>query len=319
MADYRFFADMCLAVCLDHSNMKEIMAYGEPKTVFRYIKDGILEKNIETFEREIGSFLFDLSSGCKMLNYLKGSNVSIPKDNMTCGYLKKVIDKAVSSDNTDNDDMEWLYDHLEITQTDLINEDFVYYQRHLSFSPSREPNTDQAIDYLLNRYVKDDMPMMIVKGRNGAEYAVTDVSLVSMVEYYIRTLYGRSLFPRYCLNCGRLFIAKSSLFDVLCSETCRKQRNSEKLSRYKEKHNDEYEAQYMKIYQKWYSRIRRAKEKGQLSENNLQICSDIFSNFTSESYEKRNDVRNGAISSEAFSQWIDNFEIQMNMLWTDIK
>ena len=106
---------------------------------------------------------------------------------------------------------------------------------------------------------------------------------------------------------------------MLCSDACRKQRNSEKLSRYKEKHNDEYEAQYMKVYQRWYTRIRRAKEKGQLTGDNLQLCNDIFSNFTSESYEKRNGVRNGDISPEAFSEWIENFEIQMNMLWADIK
>lgn len=319
MADYKFFADMCIAICVDCVNLKEIIIYGEPKKVFRYINGGIFaDKCVEKAEREIGSFLFDLSSDCKMLNYLKGRSVAVPDDNVTCDYLKKVIDKALS-DRIGEDELEWLCNHLEITQTVLIDRDFEYHQRHISFTPSRDPNTDQAIDYLLGRYVKDDMPMMIIKGKNGAEYAVTDVSLVSMVEYYIRLLYSKSLFPRYCLNCGKLFIAKSSLFDVLCSDACRKQRNSEKLSRYKEKHNDEYEAQYMKVYQRWYTRIRRAKEKGQLTGDNLQLCNDIFSNFTSESYEKRNGVRNGDISPEAFSEWIDNFEIQMNMLWADIK
>lgn len=319
MADYKFFSDMCIAICVDCDNLKEIIIYGEPKKVFRYINGGIFaDKSVEKAEREIGSFLFELSSDCKMLNYLKGSRVAVPDDNVTCGYLKKVIDKALS-DRIGEDELEWLCEHLEITQTALINEDFVYHQRHISFTPSRDPNTDQVIDYLLGRYVKDDMPMMIIKGKNGVEYAVTDVSLVSMVEYYIRLLYSKSLFPRYCLNCGKLFIAKSSLFDVLCSDACRKQRNSEKLSRYKEKHNDEYEAQYMKVYQRWYTRIRRAKEKGQLTGDKLQLCNDIFSNFTSESYEKRNGVRNGDISPEAFSRWIDNFEIQMNMFWADIK
>lgn len=319
MPNYKFFADMCMAVCVDCDNLKEIIIYGEPKKVFKYINGGFFaEKSIEKAEREIGSFLFDLSSDCKMLNYFKGSSISVPDDNVTCRYLKKVIDKVLS-DNIDENETEWLYEHLEITQTALINEDFIYHQRHISFTPSRDPNTEQALDYLLNRYVKDDIPIMIIKGKNGLEYAVTDVSLVSAVEYYIRLLYSKSLFPRYCLNCGKLFIAKSSLFDVLCSDACRKQRNSEKMSRYKEKHNDEYEAQYMKVYQRWYTRIRRAKNKDQLTGDKLLLCNDIFSNFTSESYEKRNDVRNGDITPEAFSQWIEAFEIQMNMFWADIK
>ena len=317
MANYKFFADMCIAICVDCNDLKEISITGEPQNVFRYIKGDTVDE-VTVFEREIGAFLFDLSEKCRMLNYMKGENISISDNNVTCGYLKKVIDKAYSENAlSDEEDMEWLCDHLEITQTALIDEDFIYFQRHLSFSPAKEQSTNQAVDYLLNRYIKDDMPMMIVKGKNGREYAVTDVSMVSMVEYYIRLIYSSNLFPRSCLNCGKLFIAKSSLFDVLCSDACRKQRNSEKLIRYKEKHNDEYEAQYMKVYQRWYTRIRRAKEKGQITEDKLQTCNDIFSNFTSESYEKRNDVRSGSISPEAYSQWIDNFEIQMNMLWKD--
>lgn len=319
MADYNFFENMCIAVCVDCGKLTEKIIYGEPKKVFNYIKGGLFaERSVNIAEREIGSLLFDLSADCKMLNYLKGSIVTVPDSNVTCIYLKKVIDNAMS-DSIGEDELDWLCKQLEITQTALINRDFEYHQRHISFTPSREPNTDQAVDYLLNGYVRDDMPMMIIKDKSGAEYAVTDVSLVSVVEYYIRLLYSKSLFPRYCLNCGRLFIAKSSLFDVLCSDTCRKQRNSEKLSRYKEKHNDEYEAQYMKVYQRWYTRIRRAKEKGQLTGDKLQLCNDIFSNFTSESYEKRNGVRNGDITPEAFSEWINNFEIQMNMFWADIK
>lgn len=312
---------MCFAIRVDCVNLKETIIIGKPKKVFKYIK-GELDNDmmIKVFEREIGSFLFELSGKYKMENYLKGDIFCVSEDNVICSYLKSVIDKAKLLNKLNNEDkLEWFHNHLEITQTELISKRFIDFQRHISFSSSRVPNANQAVDYLINGYVKDDMPMMIVKDKNGAEYAVTDVSLVSMVEYYIRLLYSNNLFPRRCLNCDRLFIAKTSLFDVLCSDACRNQRNIEKLSRYKEKHNDEYESEYMKVYQRWYTRIRRAKEKGQISGDNLQICNDIFSNFTSESYEKRNGVRNGDISSQAFKRWIDNFEIQMNMFWNGIK
>lgn len=316
MADYKFFADMCIAICVDCNDMKEIIIYGEPKKVFKYINGDVSEgKSVQTFKREIGSFLCDLSSDCKMQNYLNGCNVTIPDDNVTCIYLKMVIDK-VNSNNllSDDDEEKWLNNHLDITQTPLIDKDFEYNQRHFSYTPSRVPNTNQAIDCLLGRHVKDNMPMMIMRDKNGVEYAVTDVSLVSMVEYYIRLLYSKNLFPRYCLNCGKLFIAKSSIFDVLCSDACKKQRNSEKIIRYKEKHNDEFEAQYMKVYQRWYTRIRRAKEKGQLTGDKLQLCDNIFSNFASESYEKRNAVRSGEISPEAYLQWINEFDNRMNIV-----
>lgn len=52
-----------------------------------------------------------------------------------------------------------------------------------------------------------------------------------------------------------------------------------------------------------------------MSKYNLQICNKIFSNFTSESYDKRYDVRNGKITHDAFLEWLDNYNKQMNTLF----
>ena len=51
MADYKFFADMCMAICVDCNDLKEIIIYGEPKKVFKYINGGFFaEKSVEVYK-----------------------------------------------------------------------------------------------------------------------------------------------------------------------------------------------------------------------------------------------------------------------------
>jgi len=195
----------------------------------------------------------------------------------------------------------------------LLTDDFFEAQKHLKLNSEHRYSayellnsyTDKPCDssMLTAFYLKDKLYMSI---QNDFKY---------LLQFYLDTLYNVNLFPRRCKRCNGLFLAKTSWFDVLCSDYCKKQSAIEKKNRYIEKHNDEYEAQYMKVYQKWYTRIRRAKAKGQMSKDKLQICNKIFSNFTSESYEKRYDVRNGKITHDAFLEWLDNYNNQMNTLF----
>lgn len=108
------------------------------------------------------------------------------------------------------------------------------------------------------------------------------------------------------------FLAKTHLFDVLC-QTCRKKSTAEKALRYKENHNDDYETQYIKVYQKWYTRIRRAKARGQLTDDKFDICNNLFFRFSSESQMKRLGVKIGDLSIDEFERWIAQFENHMTV------
>ena len=195
----------------------------------------------------------------------------------------------------------------------LLTDDFFEAQKHLKLNSEHRYSAYELLKFYTDKlcdssmltafYLKDKLYMSI---QNDFKY---------LLQFYLDTLYNVNLFPRRCKRCNGLFLAKTSWFDVLCSDSCKKQSAIEKKNRYIEKHNDEYEAQYMKVYQKWYTRIRRAKAKGQMSKDKLQICNKIFSSFTSESYEKRYDVRNGKITHDAFLEWLDNYNNQMNTLF----
>ena len=193
--------------------------------------------------------------------------------------------------------------------TPLLTDDFFEAQRHLKLTSEHRYSayellksyTDKQCDLspLTAFYLKDRLYMSI---QNDFKY---------LLQFYLDTLYNNNLFPRRCKRCNSLFLAKTSWFDVLCSDSCKKQSAIEKKNKYKDKHNDEYEVQYLRMYQRWYTRIRRAKIKGKLTETELQIYNDAFSKFAFESAEKRNAVREQKISPEEYQKWLCEFDLQM--------
>lgn len=306
MKIYDALNNLCFALCIDVKQMKETFIYGTPDNIIEWI-NGKNIADINVFQREIGSFLFDLSS----------DSMNVSDENVVFCYLRNVIDKANSVDISD-DTRKWLSKHLEITQTKIITEDFVEHQRHVSFRSNITVAIDKMIDYSLKRYWQDPSPLMFMKDKYNNDYAITDIDIISTVKYYLRTLYINGLFPRICLNCGRPFIARTYVFDVLCQRDCKKERESDYNRRYKERHNNEYEKLYLKIYRKWYTRLNRSKTATNNTDPSFIQCYEVFSSFISESYDKRTAVSNGDITPDDFKAWIEKKESEMSALWKHI-
>lgn len=196
----------------------------------------------------------------------------------------------------------------------LLTDDFFQAQRHLSLNKmhgysaynvlkkSCDPETACDPAEELRMFYSEDRLYI-------AAESSTDLTLF---RYYLDTIYAAGLFPRRCSDCGKLLIGKTHLFDVLCSE-CRKRRDYEKNIRYRENHDNEFETMYRKVYQRWYTRIRRAKKSKELPEDKLKSCADAFFKYASESKEIRHNVNCGEISPDDFSRWIDNFEASMKL------
>ena len=271
------------AVSLDIDNQREHIIYCSDSIEAFYTNQ---TDNVFKIERPLGEFIFDFS-----------------------GLQEQERYNAVT---------EYLSNFPEHNSAHILTEIFFEAQRHLSFLPLKNdknrfctydvlkicsPETICKTEYDLRAfYVEDKL------------YIATEYDVVSLFRYYLDELYAAHLFPHKCNSCCGLFLSDKMRGGYICLN-CRKQRNYEKLCRYKDNHDDKYEAQYMKVYQKWYTRIRRAKERGQMSKDKLQICNKIFSKFTSESYKKRCDVRNGKITPDAFLEWLDNYNNQMNTLF----
>lgn len=189
----------------------------------------------------------------------------------------------------------------------LLTDDFLEKQRHLSFNEMHRYSSYIILKDYPDDNEKSKLTAFYIQNRL---YMATQGNFKSLFQYYLDELYSDGLFPRKCKRCGSLILARTNYFDILCF-ACRKDAVAEKTIRYKENHNDEYEALYIKVYQRWYTRIRRAKAKGQLTDDKLKICNDIFSRFSSESCIKRSSVKNGDMSAYEFEEWIASFENQL--------
>lgn len=204
---------------------------------------------------------------------------------------------------------EYLSIFSDMKAAELLTDDFLESQKHLSLNEAHRYSSYDILKKYPDNNESSKLTAFYIQDRL---YVAAQNNLKYLLQYYLDTLYANNLFPRKCKCCNGLFLAKTHLFDVLC-QTCREKSTAEKTLRYKENHNDDYETQYIKIYQKWYTRIRRAKARGQLTDDKLDLCNELFFRFSSESQMKRLGVKIGDLSIDKFERWIAQFENQMTV------
>ena len=139
---------------------------------------------------------------------------------------------------------EYLSNFSDLDKECLLTDRFFDAQRQLSFSPLRFRAYDVFHEWLPDFYngVCDIRQFYLEdKLYFAAEYDLKGLFLI-----YLDTIYNAKLFPHKC-KCGSLFLTDKRRGGFTCP-ACIKNSNVEKLLRYKKKHNDEYEAQYMKVY-----------------------------------------------------------------------
>lgn len=202
---------------------------------------------------------------------------------------------------------EYLSIFSDMKAAELLTDDFLESQKHLSLNEAHRYSSYDVLKKYPDNNESSKLTAFYIQDRL---YVAAQNNLKYLLQYYLDTLYANNLFPRKCKCCNGPFLAKTHLFDVLC-QTCREKSIDEKALRYKENHNDDYETQYIKVYQRWYTRIRRAKARGQLTDDKLDICNELFFRFSSESLMKRVSVKNGDLSVDEFENWLTRFETQM--------
>lgn len=191
----------------------------------------------------------------------------------------------------------------------LLTDDFFQAQRHLSLNKMHGYSAYNVLKSC-PKMIDEPTDLRVIYMEDRLYVAAETDSDTTLFRYYLDTIYAAGLFPRRCSDCGKLLIGKTHLFDVLCPE-CRKRRDYEKNIRYKENHDNEFETMYRKVYQRWYTRIRRAKKNKELPEDELKSCTDVFFEYASESKGIRRKVSCGEISPDDFARWIDKFEANM--------
>lgn len=278
--------DKYIALAIDVPTNTEIILIGTHNDILSYINESNQDK-VSVYKRELGSMLFELNT--------------TSSNNVINSYLS-------SLDNY----------HNELDEP-FINDSFIEVQRHLTLTAAKNPNIDEILDKSHNLTFHNNAGNIYYYGNSDYDFIITDISISGLVHYYLKILYRNNLYPRRCKHCNKPFIAKTHIFDVLCFGECKTIKNKEKIQRYKEKNDDCYEAKYMTIYQRWYTKIRRGKAKKIFNKDSLKQVQLVFDTMTSESYEKRTAARKGNITAEQFMQWLGNYDMQLNTLFNNLK
>lgn len=183
--------------------------------------------------------------------------------------------------------------------------------RPLQFEPKgpHEPNIKVLPGHVLLRWSTElsyaDREMVIVKpySKISDEYIIADLSLIPLKNYYIEKLQQWNKYLLQCKVCGTYFIA-SSLHYAYCSTTCRATARAELLKERAEIPSVKKLDQLCRNeYQYWYNRLRKIKESGKWSEEQILTYRQTMEKFQDEKTIKRQQYSRGDISYKELLDW----------------
>lgn len=186
--------------------------------------------------------------------------------------------------------------------------------RPLQFEPkgSHKPNTKVLPGHVLLRWSIElsyaDREMIIVKpySKISNEYIIADLSLIPLKNYYIEKLQQWNKYLLRCKVCGTYFMASNLHYDY-CSTTCRAAARAEQLKERAEIPSiKKLDRLCRNEYQYWYNRLRKIKESGKWSEDQIMHYKLAMEKFQDEKSKKRQQYSKGDISYKDLLEWFSS-------------
>lgn len=286
MVKYDFFMNSFIAVSLDTYNKKEQILYcvGYADEFFNGKK-----KNVTAESRELGEFVFDFSRSLEDLS-------SEERQNVLYEYLSEYQNFIeVNAQRWASDD-ELLAKHNAMTEMterlkkSLLSDTFFETQKHLSLNSRHRLSSYE----MLKQYGTEISGHLHYFYIGDCPYMATDFDFIGLLRYYLDELYNVNLFPRSCMNCGRLFLSGKKHGDVLCSAECRKKKKSQNTMTYYG-NLSENEVLYTKMYRKWKQRIDRAEENSTVSEKGIKQLRQELRELTEINRTRANERKKGNV------------------------
>ena len=168
----------------------------------------------------------------------------------------------------------------------------------------QEEEPQNPLGFLSNDYFLHPANILYAKGKTLTEYQAADLSLLSLVVYYLRTVYSKKTYIQTCKRCGKLFIANTANIPTFCGDECKKEQNKENKRRFDEKARDTpYEAAYKTNYMYWYNRMIKLRKLA-AGTKRLSTSETAFNAFCKEAVKKKKAVVNGKVDERDFESWM---------------
>lgn len=304
------------AMRLDTEAEQEHIVIGELPEVLSYLRGGD-GKTLMEQRRPFGSFILECSTpisgpladvravlssstGKKKSPYFEKSREILNdlwrSDNLVYRYVSVRIwqeyRRACKDDELD------IYGNIEAISLPLmfnLKNDILEWQ---------EEEPQNPMGFLSNDYFFYPASVFYAKGKTLTEYMAADLSLLPLVVYYLKTVYGKKTYIQSCKRCSKLFRANTANIPTFCSAECKREQNRENKRRFDEKAKDTpYEGAYKTDYMYWYNRMKKLRDTAAGTER-LANAEAAFEDFCKEAVTRKKAVADGKADAKKYANWL---------------
>lgn len=307
------FENAAIALKLDLKKKKEIFMIDELKKLKTSLYYKETDKIFLKYERPIGSFLFDIQPMAIKFADIKIAlsdtskqnrqrNISLIEDLYNKNdnpLLKYLAIKLWQEHNAIIKHKDYpIIDRIEdLTLPYRINftADIIKWQRKNPYNP--------LIDMPYDFFKYPTQYLCVPEINQNTEYIISDFDLLSVIVYYLKTIYEKNKYFCKCKVCGKWFLSPDVVKTTMCSAKCKKKQQKINKKKYDDATRDvDYEKTYRNEKMYWYNRIQKAKKR-KADEKVLAKLQKAYNEFKRVANIKKKQVKTGLLSFSAFDNW----------------
>ena len=158
--------------------------------------------------------------------------------------------------------------------------------------------------YFDNEYYKHPCGLLWAGNLANDEYGFASISLMPLLMYDLKRIYGNHQYFQRCKLCNRLFLAKTANIPTYCGEDCKREAVRLNKQRFDEKAKTvDYERQHKNSYMYWYNKVKKLQKEAPGSDK-LAKVEAAFETFKAENMEHKTAVKDGAMPEKEYTDWL---------------
>jgi hypothetical protein len=311
------------ALNIDLTKKRERIIIGEEEAVRKYMLTGADEDFFFSSGRNLGLLLQDfipIASNMAEIKAILMDNTGKHKTNMLYGaesallsmydsenpvsmfvalamwqeYNRALSDKAARENILDT------MDDITLCLRFNLIDDVLRWQKDSLHNPI-ECITG---DIISTDYRKHPLSMYFANDKYASEYVVSDTSLLPLVVYYLKQIYGAGKYVQICPMCGKAFVAKTAGMKTLCSDKCKREQLRLNKKKFDDRTRDiSYERASKNTYMYWYNKVKKLRSMN-LPKKEMDKLETAFATFVEKSNRLKKEVIIHYTPAEEYEAWL---------------
>jgi len=130
-------------------------------------------------------------------------------------------------------------------------------------------------------------------------------SFVPLISYYLHKIDEWKRVFQKCKVCNKIFLTRSRHYE-LCSDKCRKVKNTTAKREYDERTKDDFpEKCYDSAYNYWYNQKRKLKRDNTATQDKIIVFNNAFTTFRKEAIKQKSEVRQDKKKTADFTAFLE--------------